>query len=176
MIAAVRAISDRFIYDCAHVKHLITAMEPAALDAGVPGSDWNARQLAGHLATSLETYDAILGRWFNGERAIPDDWDPNVDNAHQATRYRDATVEHLVDDLDATLPALISSLARMDDEWIARPIGWFPAIDALTAWSDHIRHHGAEIAARAGDLANGPLVAGWLRESHITKPEAQNAP
>jgi hypothetical protein len=172
VIPAVRAAADRFIYDCANVKHIITSLPPEALDRAVPGSGWNGRQIAAHIAASQVEYAAILERWLAGRRAIDDDFDLDAINRQTAEAHRSTSVTALCVALDESLVRLIPQLERIDDDAMARPIGRYRTGGVMRVWAAHAREHGRELLALAPGLEDDPLVASWLRDDGAAEEQA----
>jgi hypothetical protein len=113
MTPELQAIADRFIYEHATLKHMLTLTSEADLGTSIPGSDWMVRQCLAHLSESLGGYAERIEAWLNG--AALEDWSSAEANAEAAARSKSASAAELTATAAEGLRGLLPALRRIPE-------------------------------------------------------------
>lgn len=103
--------------------------------------------LLAHMAAVERSYQVLT---FEGRRLAPDEqerWSAALTLGAEGRRVlRGQPLEHYLEELAAARQDTLAALAARDDDWLERPVGPAPAINAHWAWfhvaEDEINHRG----------------------------------
>ncbi len=161
MTPELRAILDRFIVDWANVKYIATTLPKGALDAEVPGLEWNVRQLLAHIAGSLEHY-ADLAAGFVSDEAAPSHLDPEEFNAETVEAAKRTPLPAILGRADRAINSLFGTLHALPDDAGDRVFGQHRFGDALQTWSRHCIEHGMDLVDALPHTRDDPMVLNWI--------------
>lgn len=172
MVAAVRALADRFIYDTATVKYIAMNLPESAAERVTAGSGWTVRQVLAHLALNLQRYARTTQQWLADPPSAEPGGDPTELNAEMAAENEHTSIEDLVSTFDVSLRALVAATDSIDEKRLARPLGRWPFLDVLTAWSGHCGHHAVDLVTALPEFKTDPMVLNWvLHFDYSNRPE-----
>jgi hypothetical protein len=160
MTPDLQAIADRFIYEHATLKHMLTLTSEADLGTSIPGSDWMVRQCLAHLSESLGGYAERIEAWLNG--AALEDWSSAEANAEVAARSKSASAAELTATAAEGLRRLLPALRRIPEEHLSEPSVAEPAMETLKRFQRHASSHGPSLLEALPALKRDPLVLSWL--------------
>ncbi len=162
MVAAVRALADRLIYDTATVKHIASNLPEGAADRSTSGSGWTVRQLLAHLALTQQRYARNTRLWLDDATGAPPHYDPTEPNARMAAENESTPLPDIVATFDASIRDLVSACDVIDEPRLATPYGTRPFLDILTAWSGHHRAHAVDLVSALPEFKTDPMVLNWV--------------
>ncbi|MEO8541115.1 MAG: DinB family protein [bacterium] len=161
MTPELHAVSDRFIYEHATLKHILAIAPSEALGRPVDGHEWTVGQMLAHLADSLGEYERLIRRWLEGEAPL-EGWDPDAMNAATASRYADAGVPEIAELFATGINGLVAALASIPDQQLAEPLGRADALTTLRFLGEHCLNHAIPIVDAVPEIRMDPLVLNWL--------------
>jgi uncharacterized protein (TIGR03083 family) len=172
MVAAVRALADRFIYDTATLKHIASNLPEGGADRPTPGSGWTVRQVLAHLALNQQRYARSLQQWLDDPAKADPGGDPTERNAAMAAENRETPVEGIVATFDGSIRGLVAACDAVTGAQLAVPHGRWPFLDVLTAWSGHAGAHAVDLVSALPELKTDPMVLNWvLHFDYSNRPE-----
>lgn len=146
-----RAALDRFMYDQAVARHMVTAAPDAAWSRPVPGCDGSVGQVVARFAAENEAVSSALralagGEPLTGELPV----EAAVDGPEPG---RDETLQRL----DTSLRDLFAALSAVPDErWQAE------ALEQVDRWSRRVFRCGFALAEALPEVQLDSIVLRWL--------------
>ncbi|MEX0784627.1 MAG: maleylpyruvate isomerase family mycothiol-dependent enzyme [Dehalococcoidia bacterium] len=162
MVAAVRALADRFIYDTATVKYIALNLPEGGADRPTPGSGWTVRQVLAHLALTEQRYARSIEQWRDDPMSAHPGGDPTEPNARMAAENRATPVEEIVATFDASIRSLVSACDSVDEARLEVPYSRWPFLDVLRAWSGHLGAHAVDLVSALPEFNTDPMVLNWV--------------
>jgi hypothetical protein len=165
----VRAITDRFIYEQATLKHIIGLVPEDGFGRPVHGGEWQVRQLLAHLAQSLLEYAGIVAKWLTGEPPLPGGWNPDTINAETARARVNVGESELLALFGQGLTALVAALGAVPDDKIHERLGPGNGLEVLRVFANHCQGHAIALVDALPEVRLDPLVLNWLL--HLEFPD-----
>jgi hypothetical protein len=167
----LRAILDRFIYEHAGVRHLLSAAPPEADTRVLEASGWTTTQLVGHFAVAQEGYVEAASRWLAGEPVASRDLDPDFLNAETIPLLAASSRAEVLDRYAASLRALFALFHQVSDLQFEGPFGPATANRVLTGWSQHQLTHIFPFVKVLPETRYDPVIVNWLARSPVPNEE-----
>lgn len=176
MTPELRAIADRFIYETATMKHMLSLFPDGAAGRAVHGHQdgWTVRQLVAHLAESLHTYTIFLDNVLAGREP-----DFGVDDAAMDSpmSHPEVPLIEVSRRFDSGIRVLFDCFDGIPDEALG-PDGIHGLPGVLQTFNGHALSDIIPLVDAVPEVRMDPLVLNWLLEAELqdeASREWQNA-
>ncbi len=171
----LRATLDRFIYEHAGIRHLLSAA-PAEADARVvEGSGWTTVRLVWHFAVSQEGYVAAIEQWLTGKDVPPAAYNPDAPNEETMAAPGDVTRAQVIDRYAKSLRTLFEVFHRVTDAQWESTFGRATARSVFASWSQHQLTHIFPFVEVLPETRYDPAIVNWLARAEVPNEPTHSA-
>lgn len=171
----LRATLDRFIYEHAGIRHLLSAAPEGADTRVLEGTGWTTVQLVGHFAVAQEGYVAAMEQWLTGKDVPPVAFNPDASNAETMPALAEATREQVIDRYAASLRALFQVFHRVTDVQWEGTMGRATARSVFASWSQHQLTHIFPFVDVLPETRYDPVIVNWLARALVPDEQTHTA-